>query len=343
VVDQSSQPRYVVENARWGEEPVLILRDTVFGSQATVVPGIGANCVAWAVPHAGETYEILETPPDAEALRTRKFRAGMPVLFPFPGRVREAQYSFEGVEYHLAHTDKAGVHHIHGLVNGTGWRLERTGANENGAFAILLISRDDVPEALRQGYPFNFHLTMVFTLSENRLTTELTVRNDDDKTLPFGYGLHPYFRAPLAVTRNVTDRSQCLVQIPAAAYFPAPEGLPVEAAQPVTPELDFQQERELGTRHFDNLLTKIGYEGDYSVVRYRDPGVNLEVRILADRNFREWVIFTQPNRPSLCIEPYTCPPNMVNLQAEGVTDDTGLLTLAPGAAWQATVIYEVAS
>ncbi len=77
-----------------------------------------------------------------------------------------------------------------------------------------------------------------------------------------------------------------------------------------------------------------GYSLDYIF-----PQNGLEVRVRADAQFREWVLYTQPNRPSLCIEPYTCVPNAINAEAEGIPD-AGLKVLEAGERWEARVVIE---
>lgn len=332
---------YRVEQGQWGSEPSVILIDSESGSRATIIPTLGANCIAWSVQHNGASLEILETPPSAEDVRSRKFRSGVPVLWPFPGRVRNARYNFEGEEHSLARTDKSGLHHIHGLVNMAVWRVTWTGSTENGARAILSIGPQDISEELTEGFPFDFELNLTFTLQGNKLTYDFAVSSKEvTRRFPFGYGLHPYFRAPLAVSAAVPDRSACEVLIPAAKIWPIEEGIPNDKPEPVPAELDFQNWRPLGTQHYDNIFTGVTYDGDLTVAGYRDGGVGLEVRLIADAVHREWVLFTQPNRPSLCIEPYTCPPNAVNFKEENLYN-AGLVVLEPGAQWQSQIIFEV--
>ena len=58
----------------------------------------------------------------------------------------------------------------------------------------------------------------------------------------------------------------------------------------------------------------------------RDVGIRMVLE--ADEQFRELVVYTPPNRASICFEPYTCPTDAVNLQAQGI--DAGLIVLKPG-------------
>ncbi len=339
---ENSSANYSVEAGQWHDEPTYILRDLTSGAEATIVPGIGSNCVAWSVTAAGGKVEILETPPSAEELRSRRFKGGIPVLWPFPGRVRDARYEFNGTEYHLPRTDKGGVHHIHGLVIFAKWRVVESGADDQGVRLVTTIGPEDLSEEMRAGYPFDFALTLTYTLRNHQLILDTRVENKaKEQQMPFGYGLHPYFRAPLQVSEVTPGRTACLVNIPGSATWPTTEGLPNGPAKPVAPEVDFREWRKLGPLPFDHMYTDVSFENDWTMAGFRDDGeAGLEVQIRADHHFREWVLFTQPNRPSLCIEPYSCPPNSINFIEEGLAD-SGLVVLEPGQAWDARVIFEV--
>jgi aldose 1-epimerase len=255
--------------------------------------------------------------------------------------VRDARYRFVGREYKLPVTDKGGVHHIHGMVITASWKIKNQGSTAEGAFVELGIERGDLPEDKQTGYPFDFALTLRLTLAGSSLTYDLQVDNTSrEQALPFGYGLHPYFHAPLAVSDRTPDRSQCEVLIPAAKRWPTDGGLPSGAPEPLKPEDDFQEWRPLGNNLFDHMYGDIKFDGEWSVAAFRDPGAGLEVRVKADRQFHDWVLFTQPNRPSICIEPYTCPPNAINFEEEGLSDGH-LLVLPPGQSWQGRVVFEV--
>ncbi len=336
-----NQSGFQVDRGDWQGEPVVILQDKNTGSEARIAYGIGANCVSWTVTKNNQSYEVLEHPQSPTDLKSGKFKAGIPVLWPFPGRVREARYNFEGKEYKLPVTDKGGVHHIHGVVIKAAWKVKDQGTTPEGAFVDLGIALGDLDEAMQAGYPFDFALTLRLTLAGSRLTYNLRVdNNSQEQALPFGYGLHPYFHAPLAVSTRTPDRTHCEVVVPAAKRWPTEGGLPSGAPEPLQPEDDFQKWRSLGNNNFDHMYTDIEFEGEWSRAGYRDPGAGLEVLVKADHQFYNWVLFTQPNRPSICIEPYTCPANAINFEEEGLSD-SHLLVLPPGESWQGQVVFKV--
>ena len=54
-----------------------------------------------------------------------------------------------------------------------------------------------------------------------------------------------------------------------------------------------------------------------------------------DRAFRECVVYTPPHREAICIEPYTCVPDSLQLERQGV--NAGLRVLAPGESFQTRI------
>lgn len=58
-----------------------------------------------------------------------------------------------------------------------------------------------------------------------------------------------------------------------------------------------------------------------------------------DPSFRDLVIFTPPHRQAVCLEPYTCVTDAINLHGRGV--ETGLMILPPGGQWQGFVQWKV--
>ncbi len=325
----------------WQGEPVMVLEDLTSGAKAMVAPNLGSNCVYWATVFQGQTLSVIETPDGPEVLHARGSRAGVPVLFPFPGRVENASYTFQGKEYHLPRNEKGGVHHIHGIVMNAKWEVASSGTGDQGANLVMKVTPGGLQKEFREGYPFDFALYLSFTLKGNSLTYGIRLENlEKGGPIPFYFGLHPYFLAPLLRTPEAPDREACSVLIPSRQEWPAPGGLPDGPARPVSPEKDLHQGRVLGNKPFDDMYGGAIFEGGWTRAGYKNPGTKLELVVKADQNFQNWVLFTPPNRPSLAIEPYTSPPNAINLVKENIPG-ANLLVLGPGEHWEARVIFEV--
>jgi len=341
---------YSCEPGQWQDEPVMVLRDNQSGAIAMVAHELGSNCVFWAVRHQQQEVPVIETPASPAVLHNRASRGGIPVLWPFPGRVRDAHYTYRGQDYHLPRTDKSGVHHIHGLALNAKWQVAAYGADDNGAFLVTTLRPAQLSDEGRPSYPFDFVLSLRLVLKGQSLTYLVTLENKESQTaLPFSFGLHPYFRAPLVPTDSPPDpaaRSHCLMRIPAATHWPTDGGIPNGPAQPVTPSQDFRDWKALGSQPFDDMYSGVlptdGADGAFSLAGYRTPELSLEVQIRADPQFQNWVLFTPAERASIAIEPYTSPPNAINSTPVGLPG-SNLLELAAGSSWQAQVIMEVLS
>ena len=69
--------------------------------------------------------------------------------------------------------------------------------------------------------------------------------------------------------------------------------------------------------------------------RIASQGGTFAVELLASPAFRELVAFTPPHRQAVCLEPYTCTTDAINLQQRGI--NAGLRVLAPGEQWAGVV------
>src|SRR4051794_21812693 len=104
----------------------LTIRDKTTGAEARVLPGLGFNCYSFVVPtksKSGEpkSLELLWSASDLLTGKARPSGSGIPLMFPFAGRIRGAAYEFEGKKYQLEAGDGQG-NAIHGFVISRPWR-----------------------------------------------------------------------------------------------------------------------------------------------------------------------------------------------------------------------------
>src|SRR5262249_38708382 len=140
--------------------------------------------------------ELFVPTDDLEALRQNPIRAGLPILFPFPNRVRGGGYTFEGTSYKMAHLlakgwDSAG-HAIHGLVAERAWTVDQASAASQCAALRASLQLDKTPEIVEQ-YPFPCRIIVTYRLSEGVLEMTTEVINTGTRNLPMGFGIHPWF------------------------------------------------------------------------------------------------------------------------------------------------------
>ena len=155
----------------------------------------------------------------------------------------------------------------------------------------------------------------------------ITVSNPRPRSdLPYGFGIHPYFRLPFASK----DTSLGRVILPASEYWPLEGYLPTGKEMPVDARLDFRKGQSMQGLKLDDVLTDLVFEGDRCVCRLVDEeSLKAEFRLIFDRTFRDLVVFTPPQDETLiAVEPYTQTTDAINLQARGV--DAGLRVLKHG-------------
>lgn len=312
------------------DRPGVVLRDRQTGAEARVAAGFGANVVGLRLAVRDRTLEVM---PPAPPPGTPPSRLGAPVLFPYPNRVRDAQYTWQGRRYRLPVAPTSGRHAIHGLVLARPFRVTARQAGDGAASVTCVIAAADVPEVADQ-YPFAFRLSLTYTLSANGLRTQAEVANEGEAPMPFGLGFHPYFRVPL-VEGGRRENCRLLLWAPRIWELDQ-ENLPTGRVLPAPGTVDARGYPALGDAVFDTLYTRLALDdpgaGAWSG-RYLDPVAGVEVILIADAAFREGVLFAPTTRPVVSIEPYTCATDALNLQARGI--DAGLLVLAPGERWSA--------
>jgi aldose 1-epimerase len=297
------------------------------GAVAEVCPALGFNCFRW---QAGGRELLYCDPHFFED--GRPTRSGIPVLFPFPNRIRGGRFTWGGKGYALPQNDSAQQNAIHGFACRHVWRVLDQGAGEGSAWVTgEFQAARDAPES-RPLWPADYRLRLTCRLYADRLTLTAVVENPDKVPLPFGLGYHPYLHLPYPDGGGSPD---AVVEAPARAYWKLQDGLPTGTTHSVEAGRDLNSPRSYHGLHLDDVLTGLDLEPDPVAGglcwRGRVDGLNL----YASAAFRELVVFTPPHRRAMCLEPYTCATDAINLQQRGV--EAGLLVLPPAGRWEADV------
>ncbi len=108
-----------------------------------------------------------------------------PLLFPFCGRLKDAEFICKGKVYPMT---------IHGFALSSEFKLSEL---TDTSITLVLESNDET----RAMFPFDFKFTASYTLSADEISLFVTVENTGDETLPYMFGWHPGFVLP-------TDRGQ---------------------------------------------------------------------------------------------------------------------------------------
>jgi aldose 1-epimerase len=314
---------------------VHTLHDDATGASAAVLPSYGFNLFSLRLPAAGGVREVLQSAPDFAAQPREPARHGIPILFPFPNRIRGGHYRFGGKDYQLPVNH--GQNAIHGFAMNVAWDVIEHGSSDSEAFVAgrYQISKNS-PQML-QNWPADAVLEVSYKLTGRRLTMSIQVSNPTALELPYGFGIHPYFRLPLDPDG---DPTQTRVILPAARYWVLSEFLPTGETRAVDARLDFRKGQPRKGLKLDDVLTDLQFEGDRGMCRLIDEKLGAEFRLSFDRSFRELVAFTPAAGGIIAVEPYTQTTDAINLASKGI--DGGLRRLGHDQRDSFTIVMETA-
>jgi galactose mutarotase-like enzyme len=112
-----------------------------------------------------------------------------PLLFPIVGSLKNGSYLHKGTEYRLPR---------HGFARDREFSVAET---SSGCVKFVLES----DELTRKIYPFDWSLSVEYSLEGTSLTTAWTVENRSNEPLPFSIGAHPAFRVPILPGERYED------------------------------------------------------------------------------------------------------------------------------------------
>jgi aldose 1-epimerase len=285
--------------------------EIVSGTQRAVVVEVGAGLRTYAV----DGHDVIDGYDADEPCPAGKGQH----LMPWPNRVEDGSYTFDGRQHRLPLTEPERRNAIHGLVRWSAWTVVER-ASDRAALEHVLRPQS--------GYPFSLALRVEYALSDEGLSVETTARNIGTERCPFGSGAHPY----LTAGSRVVDESE--LQVPARTVLRTDErGLPVGASPVAGSDYDFRASRPLGPTRLDDCFTDLDRdEAGVARVELGDPAGATTVALWVDPSYPYLMLFTgdplpEVARRSLAVEPMTCPPNAFR-------SGESLVVLDPGATWR---------
>lgn len=247
-------------------------------------------------------------------------------FFPWPNRIQDGCYTFDGAEYQLALTEPDKHNAIHGLTRWVSWHVADPKASP-GAHTLRL------QHALhpQPGYPFMLRCEITYRLGSTGLRVETRATNIGSDPCPYATGAHPY----LALGTELID--DLSVELPAETYYPTDQrGIPVDRCPVEGTEYDLRKPTRLGERQIDTAFTDLTRDDDGGTTVTVSGPDGRAVQLWMDEAYRYVEVFTGDSIPEparrrrgLGLEPMTAAPNAFR------TGD-GLVTLEPGETADAT-------
>ncbi len=306
---------------------VVILNDPLTGSIAKIAPELGFNCFEFLASVGGQTISVIDAAEGFEGGGKAPSHSGIPLLFPFPNRIRGGRYSWDGKDYVLPESlvgYEGSGNAIHGFCLDRPWRV--LSQTDSSVTAVFRISQD-APERLPL-WPTDGEIEICYSLNDGCLRADITIRNPTDKPLPWGFGTHAYFRLPLGAT---SEAGRCTIYAPVSKCWKLDGCLPTGEINDLPANGKLSESPYFETLKLDDVYTAVAAEGGVVTCRIVDDEAGTQIVQRCVDSFREIVAFTPPWTTAVCLEPYTCTTDAINLQQKGI--DAGLRVLGPGESW----------
>lgn len=280
--------------------------------EARISPDAGSNLYSLKV----DAVELLVQPDSVAQLPG--FRYGFPVLYPTPNRVRDSKFTFGGHSYSFSPNDRS--HFIHGLVHSLRWQCAAPASDAEGVTLKTWLDWNAAFPGF-QIFPVTHRISLTYRLNREGVKISFTVENQDDKLLPFGFALHPWFQI-------LGTRAETFLQVPAQKHMKAEGLLPTGKLENLdNSPYDLRKPVSLQRLNLDDVYWGLspeqapGYE-------CRDKGV--KVSLAASAEFTHMVVYTPQGKPFFCMENQTCSTDAHNLYAKGLKEEAHLLIAEKG-------------
>jgi len=204
--------------------------------------------------------------------KSKSIRGGIPILFPICGNL-ENKSLFGGDFLDLMQ---------HGFARDQEWNFELDQLKN-----ILCLSLRD-NEITRKYYPYLFELKIRITLSIETLIFNIDIFNKSSEIMPVNFGLHPYFNISNFQNLHFIDYSKCCLN-----------------------------QKNNNLEKTENLL-KNSYRGidllmySSGKTSFIDYGLKRKITLTNPSPFDISVIWSDPPRQMICMEPWTSPRNSLS-------------------------------
>ncbi|KGG14631.1 MULTISPECIES: galactose mutarotase [unclassified Prochlorococcus] len=202
--------------------------------------------------------------------QSKSVRGGIPILFPICGQLPGNQIFFYKNKYILKQ---------HGFARDSSWEL-----NMHDESSGIKLSLSETNTSFLS-YPFKFNLEIHLRLQTNSLDILVRVKNNSSYVMPFSFGLHPYF--------SIKDLNQVEIK-------EFPEECINQKTMAKSKSID-------ALKRIPNGIDLIA--GPNHLVQLIDLVDKISLEMTTQEPFGLNVIWTDPPRKMVCLEPWTSPRN----------------------------------
>ena len=298
----------------------------------------GRSMEAWVIPEEGmNTAKIIVNGQAVIDWDEKRFynggTYGVPILYPTPNKLPDGAYTFEGKDYVMK--VRGQVIQSHGLVRKEPFDIREIRLTQDSASitGVLFFTKNS---AVYEGFPFVSELWVSIGITLDDWHFSYKVVNQDEKDLPFGLALHPYFyrRGDKTVYRSNSSMILTLAE-PGDEYVTTgrtrdPKGTHEDIRNWTNPDVLVQPS---GVCYYG-----FDPEKETAEVWYSDS-TDLKVRLTATKDFKYLVTFAPKDFPYFCLESQTCCADPMNTYERGLKEAANLIIVKPGEEFEGAVNY----
>jgi galactose mutarotase-like enzyme len=237
-----------------------------------------------------------------------------PVLFPIVGALKDNRYAYQGEQYELSR---------HGFARDMEFELESKSADE-----VVFTLRSS--EGTRKVYPFEFNLSLIYTLKSHGLSCTYKVYNPSDADLLFSVGGHPAFATPVDESLQYEDYYLRFNQDEALVINKISDNLISEEVKTIP-----LKDKVLPLKH------ELFYEDALVIKALNSNKISLQNKVNSHGlhftfdGFPYFGIWAAKDANFVCLEPWCGIADSVNHSGQ-LSDKEGIVILSAEESWQRT-------
>lgn len=286
----------------------------VHGAQRAVVAEVGASIREYTV----DGRDVV-LPFDESALAPAFSGA---VLAPWPNRLRNGLYSYEGTTYEVPLTEHDRQTALHGLV---AYVRFTPAADVAASESSVTLEHELVPTP---GYPWSLRIRVTYSLDEAGLRVHVATTNLSAATAPYGIGFHPW------LSPGAASVDECTLRVDAERHVTVDERLLPTGTEPVAGQYDLRVATPLRGVALDDAWVDVTRDADgLSWIVLASPDGHAAA-LWSDASMDTWQVCTGDGIPRIerrgvAAEPMSC-------VADAFRTGERLVDLAPAATHEVT-------
>ncbi|MDB5539528.1 MAG: Aldose epimerase [Devosia sp.] len=275
-----------------------------------LAPAIGGSIASFRI----DGIDVMRPLSDANRSAGNVLGVASFPMIPFANRIGNNAFEFEGRRYTFEANNPPEIYHVHGTAWHRSWVAEQAGPS--GAVLTLEVADPAL---------YSYSAEQRFTLTDAGLELATSVTNTGTRTMPFGFGHHPWFDR---------DRDTTVQFGATTLHLNEPEGM-IGQRIGLPPDVSFNTAQPLPK--YWRCTDYGGWDGSATVTF---PSRGAGITIKGEAPYGHIMFYADPAESFFCVEPQTNASGAFN-RPEGFGDpQDGIIVLAPGESTTGTLRFE---